>query len=190
MADDPALALGNAVHTALTGNTYFTVPQPTLADLKTAIDVYTASLAKAKNGSRADKEQKNLDKKGLISLLRDESDYVNMIAKGDVLTLLTTGFDLSKDRQPRVLGTPVAKAKLGDDGGTVILSTPSVTGAVTYTHRYKANQNDAAWVEITGTKSKCTIEGLTPGVEYIMQIDAIGTKNQVTSSNVVTKMAA
>lgn len=189
MADDPALALGNAVHTALTGNTYFTAPQPTLADLKTAIDVYTASLAKAKNGSRADKEQKNLDKQGLISLLRDESDYVNMIAKGDVLTLLTTGFNLSKDRQPKVLGTPDAKVEAGENGA-LILSTPSVNGALTYKHKYKADSNAATWIEISSTRATCKLEGLTPGTVYIMQIDAIGSRNQVTSSNVVTKMAA
>lgn len=189
MADDPALALGNAVLTGLTGNTYFPVPSPTLADLQTAVDVYTASLSKAKNGSRADKEQKNLDKQGLISLLRDECDYVNMIAKGDVLTLLTTRFNISKDRQPRVLGTPEAKVENGTSG-KLLLSTPAVAGALAYKHKYKANVNAATWFEIYSTRAKCVIEGLTPGIEYELQIEAIGTKNQVTISNIVTKMAA
>jgi len=189
LADDPTLAMGNAVHAALTGNTYFPTPSPTLAALKTAIDAYAASLAKAKYGSREDIAQKNADKEALITLLREECDYVNMIAKGDVLMLSTCGFRLSKDRQPKVLGTPDAKVEQ-TGSGKLRLSTPSVWGAVSYRHKYKEDPNAAAWTEINSSRAICTIEGLRPGTMYLLQIDAIGTRNQVTSSNVVTKMAA
>jgi hypothetical protein len=187
--DDAALTLGNSVITALTGNTHFTTPQPTIAALQTAVDAYTASLAKAKYGSREDKAQKNADKETLIGLLRDECDYINMVAKGDEVALATCGLPLSKDRQPKVLGTPEAKVEQAGSG-KLVLSTPAVSGAVAYKHQYTADENAAIWQEVSTSKANCTIEGLTPGTVYSLRIVAIGTKDQVSVSDVVTKMAA
>lgn len=188
MADDPALALGNTVVTALAGNSHIPTPDPSIATIQTGVDNYTSSLGKAKNGSREDKAQKNADKAVLITLLRNYCDYVNLLAKGDEVILASCGLPLSKDRQPRVLGTPEAKAELGASG-QMLLFTPGVSGAVTYKHKYKPDVEGAAWIEIISTKASCLLTGLTPGTVYLMQIEAFGTKNQVTASNIISKMA-
>jgi hypothetical protein len=189
MGDDPALTLGNGVITALTGNTHFTTPLPTLVELQAAVDAYSASLSKAKYGSREDKALKNADKKALIGLLRDECDYINMVAKGDEVALATCGLPLSKEPEPKVLGTPEAKVEQGASG-KLILSTPAVSGAVAYKHQYTADEHAATWSEVSTSRANCTIDGLTPGIVYSLRIVAIGTNDQVTISDVVTKMAA
>jgi hypothetical protein len=188
LADSPALTLGNEVIVALTGNTHVPTPQPTLVQLQETVNTYTASLAKSKYGSREDRAQKNADKEALITLLRQECDYINQLAKGDIVILSTCGFPVSKDRQPRVLGTPVATVE-NSGNGKVVLLTPAVTGSVAYKHQHTADVN-VGWSETTTSKAKCTIEDLTPGTMCSFRIIAIGTKGQISISNVVTKMVA
>jgi hypothetical protein len=188
-ADQDALALANTVDAALTGNTDFPTPTPSLLTLQGAITTTTASLAKAKYGSRDDRAQKNADKKNLIGILRDLCNYVNSTAQGDITMLSGAGFPLSKDPQPRTLGTADAKVEAGASG-QLILSTPGVTGAIAYKHQYTEDSTVALWPEITTTKATCKIDGLVPGKLYHMRIVSIGTKDQVTISNVVTKIVA
>jgi hypothetical protein len=188
MADEAVQKLGNAVKTALTNNDFFPTPSPTLAELQTLITAYSASLADAQYGSRAQRGKKNADKKALITALRDEADYVNMIAKGDVEMLSTTAFPLSKDRAPIALGTPVVKVENGVSG-ELISSTPACSGARMYKHKYKKSA-DTEWKEIVTSKATCKIGGLAVGTSYNFCIDALGTKDQSTTSDVVTKVAA
>lgn len=189
MADAAVLALGNRVASALLNNTHFPSPSPDLFDLNSAIDAYSSSMAKAVQGSLKDIAQKNADKKTLVDLLCDECDYVNITAKGDLIALSSCGFDLSKDRQPKVLGIPDAKTERGI-AGEMILFTPAVRGAFSYRHQYTTDPSATLWQEVVSTRATCKIAGLVPGTVYYFRIIAIGTKNQVTVSNVVSKMAA
>jgi hypothetical protein len=190
MADQPALALGNQVLTNLTGNSFYPTPRVPLATLQTALNAYTTSLGKAEKGSSVDKAQKNADKATLIGLLRQECDYVNETALGNPVALAGCGYPLSKDPQPSVLGTATPKLEIGDVSGQLISSTPAVDGAVTYKHRITADVSATVWREILTTKATCKIDGLVPGTVYHSQIDAIGTNDQVTTSDVVSRMAA
>jgi hypothetical protein len=189
MSDDEALGLGSGVITALTDNPLIPSPQPTVAQLQTLWDAYNTSLSNARYGSRAQRSQKNTDKTALLTGLRDECDYINMIAKGDPDTLASCGLPLSKDRQPTVLGTPEAKVEQGASG-ELILSTPAVPGAVAYKHQYKPDENAVTWSEVTQSAATCKIQNLQMGTVYSLRIVAIGTKDQVTMSDVVSKMAA
>lgn len=189
IADEKAVTLGNAMLAALTGNSYFPTPPGGLSPVQAALDSFTESLAKAKNGGRNDKAQKRADKKNLISLLRDLCTYINSVAKGDMVLLSTCGCYLSREPQRIVLGTPQLRVERGTTG-QLISSTRAVKGAVTYIHRYTADPSAPAWLDITCTKAKCKIDGLTPGVVYSVQLKVIGTNGQVTVSNIVTRMAA
>jgi hypothetical protein len=189
MADQPTLTLGNTVHAALTGNTNFPTPAPSLAMLQEAITNYTADLAAAQYGGRDEKAQKNAQKQNLLGILRQLCDYVNSIAQGDVTILAGCGYPLSKEPQPVILGTPELKVQNGASG-QLIASSPAVEGAVAYKHKYTADPSSPSWPEILSTKASCKIIGLTPGQVYSVQMEAIGTNDQVTISDVVTKMVA
>jgi hypothetical protein len=189
ISDDQTLALGNTMLTALTGNSYFPTPSPGLATVQAARNAFSVSLSKAKYGGREDKAQKNADKKALIKLLRNLCNYINSIAQGNLVILSTCGCPLSKEPQPIVLGKPAAKAKNGASG-ELILFTPAVKGAVAYKHQYTTDTAAGMWPEILSTKAACKITDLQPGQEYSMRIVVIGTNNQVSFSDVVTKMVA
>lgn len=189
MSDMDAWNLGNNVIGGLTGNTYYPVPKVPLADIQAAQNTYSSSLSKADKGSSTDKAQKNADKTALISLLRQECDYVNDTAQGDPVALANCGYPLSKDRQPTVLGTPVITVENGITG-QLISSTPAANAALGYRHRYTTDPTLPVWPEVVSSKATCKIDGLVPGTLYHLQIVSFGTKDQVTYSDVVTKMVA
>ena len=121
--------------------------------------------------------------------MRDLVDYVNGIAKGDLVILSTCGLPLSKDPQPVAMGDPTAKVEAGASG-ELILSTPAVYGAVVYKHQYTTDVTAALWPEITTTRASCKIDNLQRGQIYSLRIVAIGTNDQVSISDVVTRMVA
>jgi hypothetical protein len=187
IADAKALALGNTMLAALTGNTHFPTPSPDLTTVQNAIDTFSASLAKAKYGGRDDKAEKGADKKHLINLLRELCNYINGIAQGNLLILSSCGCPLSKEPQPIILGTPQLKVKLGISG-QLVASSKAVKGAVAYKYMYTANAAGGMWSEAMSTKATYKINGLVPGTLYSVQIIVIGTNSQLTSSSVVTQM--
>ena len=189
MSDMDAWNLGNNVLGGLTGNSFYPVPKVGLADIQTLQNTYTASLAKADKGSSQDKAQKDADKRALINLLRLECDYVNDTAQGDPVALANCGYPLSKDPQPSVLGTPVISVENGISG-QLISSTPAANAAVGYRHRYTTDPALPVWPEVVSSKATCKIGGLAPGTLYHLQIVSFGTNDQVTYSDVVTKMVA
>ena len=189
MSDKDAWNLGNNVLGGLTGNAFYPAPKVPLADIQTAQNTYTASLAKADKGSSQDKAQKDADKRALIDLLRQECDYVNDTAQGDPIALANCGYPLSKDPQPSVLGTPVISVDNGVSG-ELISSTPAAKAAIGYRHRYTTDPALALWPEVVTSKATCKISGLVPGTVYHLQIVSIGTNDQVMYSDVVTKMVA
>lgn len=189
MADQATLTLGLTVIEALTGNTHYPTPAPTLAVVQTAQTAYTEALGKAQYGGRTDKADKNAKKKTLISLLRELCDYVNDVAKGDEVILSTSGYSLSKNPQPQVLGTPELKVVHGVSG-ELISSTRAVPGCRVYRHQFTTDAAATLWHEIVSSKATCKIAGLVPGQAYSLRIIAVGTNNQSNSSGVITKIAA
>lgn len=187
MTDQATLTLGLTVTEALTSNTHFPTPAPTLATVQTAQTEYADALGKAKYGGRNDKADKNAKKEVLISLLRDLSDYVNSVAKGDEVILSTCGYPLSKNPHPQVLGTPELKVENGVSG-ELISSTRAVPGCLVYRHQFTTDTAATLWPEIISSKAACKIAGLVPGQTYSLRIIAIGTNNQSTSSEVIAKM--
>ena len=189
MSDKDAWNLGNNVLGGLTGNPFYPVPKVPLANVQTLQNTYTASLAKADKGSSQDKAQKDADKRALIDSLRLECDYVNDTAQGDPIALANCGYPLSKDPQPSVLGTPVISVANGISG-QLISSTPAAHAAIGYRHRYTTDPTLPVWPEVVSSKATCKISGLVPGTLYHLQIASFGANDQVTYSDVVTKMVA
>jgi hypothetical protein len=187
ISDETALTFANTVAEGLKNNAHFPSPQPGLPIVQAAQTAFKTSMSKAIYGGRDDKAQKNAHKKLLISLLHELCDYVNMTAQGNLVMLSTCGFPLSKDRQALVLGTPAVKVALGASGKAIV-STLAVKGAKAYKYQYTTDPTAAIWPEVVSSKSKCIIENLIPGTIYSMRIVAIGTNNQVTVSDVVTRM--
>jgi len=94
------ILLGRSVVEKMTGNDYFTTPNPKLVDVTAAIDDLEEKAALAKDGSKLDKSNEKMSKKRLVELLRKLAWYVEAIAVGDENILISSGFELSKDPEP------------------------------------------------------------------------------------------
>jgi hypothetical protein len=97
----PALIVfGRSIVSKMTGNLFFTNPDPPLTDVTSAIDDVEKKAALAKDGSKLAKSDLKEAKKVLTTLLRSLVWYVEKIAKGDENILISSGFELSKEPEP------------------------------------------------------------------------------------------
>lgn len=177
--------------TAMTGNTNFPTPIPALVDVTAAATAYSTALTKAGTGNRIEVADKNAKRETLIGLLRSLSTYVNLVANGDATMILSSGFDLSKDRQPVVLTRPEnIRVENGVASGSLLVSVKAVKGAYAYFHEYTTDATLApgSWVSTSGTTSKMQFTNLQPGTVYYCRVGAVGTNNQLLYSDPVSRM--
>jgi hypothetical protein len=175
----------------MTGNANFPTPTPSLAVVEAAAGNYSSALIKALTGNRADVADKNAKRAELENVLRSLCTYVNLTANGDVTKLLTSGFDISKDRQSIVLTRPEnLRVENGTASGTLQISVKAVKGAHAYFHEYTTDVTMApgSWVSTTGTTSRMQFVNLQPGTVYYCRVGAIGTNNQLLYSDPVSRM--
>ena len=89
----------------MNGNSYFPTPSPSLTAVEAKSDDYTEKLAKALKGKGGvdATAQKNKSREELIFILQDLARYVETTAKNDYTVLLSSGFEIHKDRTPGTL---------------------------------------------------------------------------------------
>ena len=119
----------HSIISSMTGNAFFPTPVPTLTEVQAAASDYAAALVKAGTGNRSDVADKNAKRETLTGLLRTLSTYVNLVANGDRTQLLSSGFEISKDRQPVSITKPEnLKVENGLSSGQLIVSVKKVKG--------------------------------------------------------------
>ncbi|MGN6164324.1 MAG: hypothetical protein ACTHOF_07280, partial [Flavisolibacter sp.] len=124
------LVIAQYILASLTGNAFFPTTTPTLAELQAAIDAYTAALSASMDGGKASIAVKNARKQDLISLLIALGNYVMLTARGNVEMLASTGFPLSKVREPQPpLDTPkIVKMENGVNSGELVVTIATLKG--------------------------------------------------------------
>lgn len=181
----------HSIISSMTGNAHFPTPVPALADVTAAATAYTAALVKAGTGNRSDVADKNAKRLVLIGLLTSLGSYVTFMANGDAVLLLTSGFDISKDRQPVVITKPeIVRIENGQVSGELLLNVKAVKGAQSYLHEYTSDATlaPASWVSTTSTTAKGVLTNLQPGTVYYCRVAAIGANNQLLYSDPVSRM--
>lgn len=177
---DEALATkSQVIHDNVNGNVHYTTPDPTLADLQTAITDFQLSIVKAKNGTKEDTADKNAKRQILVDLLHRLSYYVQVTSNGDETIILSSGFDTNKQSGTvGVLPKPDNfKVTTGVNRGSIELSCDAVDHANFYEYMYtKAPvSTTSAWITKTATKRRLLIDGLSSGQQYIFKMAAGGT---------------
>jgi hypothetical protein len=179
-ADEVIDALSNSP-----GSTNFPTPQPPLADVTAALTAYQAALTAAANGGSTLVTVKNLRRKDLEKILNKLAKYCELGADDDVEKMLSTGFDVSKERSPKgPLDKPVAKVK-ADLPETVKLSCSAIDGATTYQWEWQED-GTTEWNKKVTTASRTTIEGLNSGKKYHFRVVAIGADPSRVYSDIVS----
>jgi len=162
---------------ALTGNTHYPTPKPTLAAVSAARDVFVASVAALDRG-KVSIAVRNAARVPLVQLLRELSLYVQQTAQGDRVVLLGSGYPLQKTRQP--IGIPAAPQNLRlkqGNSGQLIARCNVVPAALSYQWRFASLQAPTAWTQAEPTgKASCTLHDLAAGTQYTVQVRVVGRK--------------
>lgn len=169
-----------AIITALTGNTDFPTPTPTLAEVGTAADaVEAADTAVLNNGGRQDyltrreREQELRDKLTLLGA------YVQVTSGGDPEKILSAGYRFRKAPQP--VGLVEAPGNLRAEpsslSGMIHLRWDRVRGRLFY----EAQINDGDPLDASNYKPLVSqgsntydAAGLTSGKPYTFRVRAVG----------------
>jgi len=176
---DEALATkSQVIHDDLNENAHYPTPDPTLADLQTAITDFLLSIVKAKNGTKEDTADKNAKRQTLVDLLRRLSYYVQVTSNGDETIILSSGFDTNKQSGTvGVLPKPENfKVITGVNRGSIELSCDAVNHANFYEYMYTMApvSTISVWITRTSTKRRLLIDGLSSGQQYIFKMAAAG----------------
>ena len=178
--DMPLIVLGKRVNTKMTGNPLFTDPDPALTALVAGNTLFEGKVdALGTSGSQGTKER-DAARAALIVIFRALILYVEKIAAGDPIVMLSAGFDInSSDHNPTTVTTPVIQGSDYGNKGEVILHAGSMGDALTLKVRYRIPGQ--AWVDgvITSQARNIVQGGLVSGQMYEFALQAFGTNNQV-----------
>lgn len=175
--------------TSLTGNTSFTELVPALADVKAGVTKYTDALALAGNKDRIAIAEKNKSRLELEAMLKQLGLSVMAQANGDEKTLVTSGFTLTKTREPRYITNPGnVMLSNGITSGTMVSSVKAVKGGKSYVHEIATTLpvDDTVWTTNTSSTSSFVFSNLTPGKQYWVRVAVIGARKQKAYSTVST----
>jgi hypothetical protein len=181
----------HSIISSMTANAFFPTPVPAIADVQLAATAFATALVKAGTGNRVEVADKNAKRETLVGLLRTLSSYVNLVANGDRMQLLSSGFEISKDPQPVTLTKPEnLRVQNGLSSGELFVSVKSVRGASAYSHEYTTDATLApdSWVSTNSTSSRLLLSNLQPGTVYFCRVGAIGSNNQLLYSDAVSRM--
>jgi hypothetical protein len=163
--------------TAMTGNSAFPAPVPSLATLTAAQTAYVAAISQGAD-SKIGRSNRKKQRLALVVLMRQLAHYVEDTSAGDVTTLLTSGFVAQRTRSP-IGPMPVpANVRLvrGKLSGQAIARCGRVARASAYQWRLAPATTPAAWLPtVTTFAAHNVFEGLTPMTSYVVEACAVGT---------------
>ena len=193
MIDAVLLARARSIHADMTGNTSFPTPVPTLTELNTSISSFETAMQAAEGGDTQAIAVRNQIRDTLISQLHMLGNYVLFTAAGDQVVATSSGFSISKIPAPSPeLTEPQAFVLTsGANRGEIKLRFRKVPAARSYI--YEMTQApvtaNSEWQSFMGTVCKKLFSGLESGKEYAFRVAAVGIKEQLVYSQVVSRVA-
>jgi hypothetical protein len=177
---------------AMTGNPSYPTPSPALPVVQLALDGFMTSVGDAANGGVELTAIKNDKRAVLGDLLRQLANYVQVACNGDLTVLLSSAFPIQKpQRFPiGVLPAPTGlTVSLGSRTGELNASAKPVTGAAIYNWRLTTAAQPSVVVQTAQTTAASNVvDGLTPGVIYNIQANAVGSAGPSDWSDPVPQM--
>jgi hypothetical protein len=174
----------------MTDNPYFLTPDPTLAAVSASKKQFEEAIAKVAQGSKADTEIKNRYRKSHEQLLKKLATYVEDIAQGDRVILLSSGFTLYKSpTSVTELAVPEnVKLSVEKGKGTLVITCDKVEHATFYEFQItEVPVNEASKIATyTHTTGYLLIPNLISGKEYAVRVAAGGSVPSRNYSNWVT----
>jgi hypothetical protein len=176
----------NTIIACLTGNPEIPTPSPTIAVLQAGVDDLRSAVTAANTGGKADREIRDEKRVDLITLLKQEAQYVTLLANGNVATMLNAGFDVSKIPSPiGPLPKPVKFQVSSPKKGWLQLSLKAIKGAKTYFFEYK-KVGEEQWKSVPSSKARLIIMGLESTVLYVARVMPKGASIDTSYSDEIT----
>lgn len=190
LADAYFASEAHYVYTRMNGNPFFPDPVPPLTQLAGATEAFSLSLAGAKAGTHALVALKNEKRAQLEAIFVQLGLYVMYVANGNTEMLVSSGYKLSKQREPVYITNPGnVTLKNGVTSGNLESIVATVKGSKLYLHQITdaAPSADTVWDTRTCTRSKYTFKDLVPGQKYWVRVAATAASDQIAYSTVASQ---
>jgi hypothetical protein len=161
----------------MTGNSYFTNPNPKLETIKTSYDEFQSALSKQQRGNRESTAVKNAKREVLEDLLQRLANYVEEVADNNEVILLSSGFELYKKAEKiGPLDVPTGLAvKPGTTHGSLVFSWDKVDNARSYEVQYYDTEKGELTAKTkTSTCTNIEITSLISGRQYTLVVAGVG----------------
>ena len=191
--DDLAAAIARIL-VGMTGNAAYPLPSPSLANLMAARDAFVAAVH-ANDGAKQQVVARDLARAPVEEVLRELATFVQHACKGDLLTLLGSGFPAQRARGPvpvQPVQAPVGlRLRRGKASGQVLVRCTPVAGARVYQWRFATVQAPTAWTSAdTTAAASYRLDGLVAGTQYLLQVRAFGRRGGSDWSESLTYVAS
>ncbi|MDB6124467.1 MAG: hypothetical protein JWQ71_3460 [Pedosphaera sp.] len=170
--------------TDMTGNPNFTTPLPALTGITAAAlaleTAYNAAQT-ARQVAKSATATQDVKNDALNLILSQEANYVENTSNGDKAKILSSGFDVRNPSTPIGVLPQVADLSAGpsEDEGSADLAWTGVRGAKSYAIERAPNSADLQFVMVgTSTKTKTSLNTMTPGNKYWFRVAAVGAAGQ------------
>jgi hypothetical protein len=188
-SDADFLNKANHIASSMTDNPAFPTPVPPLADVQDAIATYSTNLTAAAALGRVNVAEKNQSRFILELVLVQLARYVMYTANGDATILISSGFDVARDPQPRHLDNPGAViVGNGNTSGTLTAAIKK-GNATSFVHEITDTlpTDTTVWTKYPTNTRQFVFTNLTPGKQYWVRVAAVGYRNQVAYSTIATQ---
>jgi hypothetical protein len=186
MREDDFENLAMRIIDSTDGNEHYPDPIPPLTLLKKQLATYRSARVAAANRDTYLIEVRKQARKALEESLRQLVIYVQKKTGTNRAILLTSGFNLTKEKEPAGILPKPEHFRIEHPGpGRVILRVKSIKHARSYLFEYREKGTEQ-WTQVFSYKSSVMIDGLTSGREYEFRVSYRGTHPAVTYSDVIT----
>ena len=193
LINDQLMAKADSIETHLTGNLVYADVNPTVVQLHDLNKAFTTAVADASLGNKtamATRDELRLD---LIDLMRLMANSVMAIAADDRPKLVSSGFELYKEKQSRpaiVKPAPPTLAGTGNSGEIFSLGKRQ-PAMIAVNHQITEYPLTAAsvWKTSTSSSVKYTFTNCVPGKQYLVRQCIVGVKSQCLESEPVGYIA-
>jgi hypothetical protein len=174
----------------MTDNPNFVDPAPPLTDLAAAIQAFSDAIVASDAGTHSMVAAKNERREELTAVYVQLGLYVMYVAVGNLAILVSSGYPVSKQREPVYITNPGnVTLKQGVTSGDLQASVDTVKGTRTYLFQYTDSEpaEGVTWTTQTTTRRALTFKGLVPGKKYWVRVAVTGAGEQIAYSTVASQ---
>lgn len=181
-----------SIYNSMLGNNHFSTTIPVITEVENAVTSYKNALTAAQTRGKNEVAVKNQSRIALTKVLKQLANSVMATANGDLIMLVSSGFDLSRNGESLQLAKPGSiQLSDGKNSGELVVKVPGVKGARTYNFQYTPDPltGSSEWKQELSTSCRHTIKNLDSAKRYWCRVAVIGAFGQIVYSDANSRIA-